>query len=481
MFQVLTRPSIAFRVGSFLLLVSVSIGSVFGGDWKLDVQERLETNLVFTDNRRLDQDGRSDTLIDLRPGLSLSREGARVKVDLDYELAITQSLSEDPGTDLSNILSAALASELYENVLFLDATAGANLIAVSGLSSLGSDGIYNDANSTQAYSFSVSPYTRHRLGRYADVLTRLTVDFVDTEGGAISGSGGLELDVTFSSGRHFTRLPWSVSLQETRTDREDRTDEQTSLTGQLNYQLDHKWSFFTRVGIEDNKVQTTRSDTDGLIWNVGGSWTPNPRTDLGFDFGQRYFGNTIDFDLSHRTRRTVLRADYSRTVSNARNVVFDALNFRVIEDGSPAVDPITGEPEIRTLLIPRLIDEDFVREAFGLGATISGNRTSMSLQLDWSNRTFEISGDKEDSFGVTARISRAFTPITNGTARLSWEQTEPDSGVDRSTYLVALGFSRQLGRQSSLSLDISHRQQDDSNGDSFDENRVSAGFTTHLW
>jgi uncharacterized protein (PEP-CTERM system associated) len=245
--------------------------------------------------------------------------------------------------------------------------------------------------------------------------------------------------------------------------------------------LNRQWGFFGRLGIESNDVQTTRDDTDGLVWAMGGSWTPNPRTSVDLEFGQRYFGSNVNFKVSHQTRRTRLSASYARTVSNARSVVQEALTGYVFVDGEPLVNEVTGEQITLDVLVPRLIDEDFVRDTVNLVATLSGKRNSLSLQTNWSSRSYEISGNEEDALGFSLGFSHALTPRTNGTARLSWQQTEPDTGPDRSTYLVGLGVSRRLGRFSSVSFDLSHRQQDDTNGDAFDENRVSAGFSTKLW
>ncbi len=93
---------------------------------------------------------------------------------------------------------------------------------------MGTDGVYDDGNSKQAFSFSVSPYSRHRLGRYLDILSRTTFDLVDAENSDISGSGGVDFMLTLQSGRHFTRFPWSISFRDSVVDQENRTDERRS-------------------------------------------------------------------------------------------------------------------------------------------------------------------------------------------------------------------------------------------------------------
>jgi uncharacterized protein (PEP-CTERM system associated) len=248
----------------------------------------------------------------------------------------------------------------------------------------------------------------------------------------------------------------------------------------VNHRLDNQRSVFGRVGYESNDVDTTRDDTDGLTWALGGTWRPNPRTDLAATFEERYFGKDVSVKFGHVTRRTGLVASYTRTVDNARNAIQEAL---VGPEGAnePFPNPVTGEPEPELFLVPELIDEDFLAESFRLGANLSGRRHSIGLQATWTKRDYEISGNDEDSFGLTANLSRRLSPLSSGTARFSREQTKPETGVDRSTYLVGLSFSRRLGRFSSFNFDVSHRRQDGIDGDSFEENRVSAGFTTSLW
>ncbi len=85
------------------------------------MENRLYTGLVFTDNRRWSTDNESETAIELRPGVSFDREGARARLNLDYDLGIYQGLQGDSGTRFVNLLDATLNSELYENSWFLDA------------------------------------------------------------------------------------------------------------------------------------------------------------------------------------------------------------------------------------------------------------------------------------------------------------------------------------------------------------------------
>lgn len=476
-----TNLQLASAFGAIVLPAVLLTQSALAQAGRFTVDDRLSTRLVYTDNRRLDSTQESDFVLDVRPGVAVQRSGARARLDLEYDLGISQSLSGDQDIRLSNFLDAAFSSELYEDTWFLDARAGADLVGTSGLATLESDGIYDDDNSTQAYSFSVSPYSRHHFGKYVDLLTRTTFDFVGAQEGSISESGGFDFSASLQSGRHFARVPWALTFRHNVIDREDRSDERSSLTGQVTYVYDRHWSIFSSLGIESNDVSTIRSDTDGMTWSIGGTWIPTPRTSVAASYGERYFGTNWDVNLTHRSRRTRLTAGLTRSVSNARNIVQEALVGTLLVDGQPLIDSVTGEPVELEVLVPRLIDEDFVQDQFRLGATVTGKRSSISLQSSWSNRSYEVSGSEEDAYNITASFSRRLTPRSDGSVRASWQQVDPNDSDSRSTYLVGLNFSHRLGRYSSVSVDISHRHQDEANGNSFDENRLSAGLATQIW
>ncbi|HSH30536.1 MAG TPA: hypothetical protein VK971_11555, partial [Thiohalobacter sp.] len=53
-------------------------------DWQ--VTPRLTLSETFTDNIELEPDGDADLVTEISPGVNLSKQGGRARVELDYEL-----------------------------------------------------------------------------------------------------------------------------------------------------------------------------------------------------------------------------------------------------------------------------------------------------------------------------------------------------------------------------------------------------------
>ncbi len=122
---------------------------------------------------------------------------------------------------------------------------------------------------------------------------------------------------------------------------------------------------------------------------------------------------------------------------------------------------------------------------FRTGIDWSGVRTRIGLDINWNERQYQESGNDQTDWGVGLRASRDLSPETTATARFDWTSYEnqdsagtslSDGADDRWT--VALALSKKVGRQSSVSGIVEHRDNpfgtgSGSSGNSGPENRVS--------
>jgi len=441
------------------------------GDWTLS--NSLSLNAIYTDNVGLSGGGESDLVLQVRPTIGLHGRGGRIQADVDYGLSYNQHLSSNNGSNLVNNLRAHTTTELVRDTLFLDANAGAGLSLISSTGARSVDGVNTSGNTTQTYTFSVSPYTRHHLGSTADLLARYTFNTVRHGSGAVSGSNQHQFSAALSSGREFPRTPWSVNFQHSITDYSGRQDSNSHVSATLGYIIDRTLRVNGSTGFELNDVLSSQSNTNGVTWNVGGSWTPNPRTNFDASYGHRYFGSTWALNFSHRTRRTTITGGYSRSVTNARNTQLESNFIDVFDDNGVLIDQL----EVFT---PTLTNEDFISQSVHAGLSMQGRRSTLAFSANYTLRSYQVTNNDEKAYGFTVSFSRRLSGKLSGNAGASWQQVSPDASPSVSSYSLRLGFSRPIGPHTSVSVNAQHRRGEGGSGGDYTENRISAGLTTQF-
>lgn len=464
---------------SLLVVGVLASQGLSAGDWKLS--DSISADLTYVD--RSGRNKNSGTVLQLSPRLSLRGKGGRSEADINY--GVTASIgggTTDP-KDLSHNLRGRGSVEIIENKFTLGANASARLVGNSSTSGT-VDAINAKTDGRQSYSFQITPEFRHHLNKYADIVSRNTVDYVGYSGEGNDGSREYRANIGIRSGRYFGPLSWSVNIDQTKTSFEDSArsdDESETVRVGVGYRLSRKWQLRADVGYEDNDVETARDDTDGSTWNVGVDWTPNPRTSVSANYGSRYLGNTFSGSIKHRSRRTTLSANLSRDISNRRTSqlsFFRALIFdQRINDFIR--DPATGQA--LEFIIPELnqIDENFVNTQLRLGMTVSGRRTSVSLSGDLSNRDYEVSDLDEDSYGLTLSVSRSLGSGYSGTFSSKITNVDRSGGGGNDTYDVSLSLSKKFSPRTRGSIDLLHREENGSgNSDDYTENRIGISLTS---
>ena len=472
--------SLVLGAATILLIVSSKgIARDFFDRAETTLDDRQEIRYVYV-NRNGRDDGAGGVL-QFSPGFSLTRNRARASTSIRYRADLSWGLSDiDPET-LTHDLTAESNIEAIEDLLYVDVTAGARVVGDSTTSgtvdaiNLGSDG-------TQSYSFQVSPSFRPRTdNRYVRFESNNSVNLVDYTGGSDrsnnSGSNATRLNARLVSGPFFTTFDWDIDATQTTTDFDDRDDTRRSYSAGIGYNVSPRLRFNGRAGYEDNDVDTRRSDTEGVFWDVGADWRPSRRTSVSVNYGNRYFGETYSGRISHRSRRITLSLDASHDVTNRRTSrLVDDFFFLVDPNGNLLLDPITGQPIVVNIPNIEQTDEDFLRTRIRAGILISGRRTSISLSADTENRKFEVSGDDEDTYGLSASVSRRLASDLSASLNGRYEQSENSANEDSDFYRVGLFVNKTLTSRSSLRFELSYRERDsDRPNDDYDE--IRAGIT----
>lgn len=460
-----------------VLCAAFAPAAATSGDWTL--KDSVTASATAVD--RSGSNASSGLVLQLSPSIRLSGRGARATADLSYGLTASAGTGDTDPLGLSHNLLARGQVEAIEDFFFLGADASARLIGNSATAGR-VDAINANADGRQSYSLRLTPQFRHRLNRYADIVSNNAVDYVTYSGDNASGNDGSSshtLNLGVRSGSFFLPFDWALDATRKETDYEDYDETRTSYTAAGGYRLNPRWRLNGRVGYEDNDVRTTRADTSGSIWALGADWTPNPRTSLSAEYGRRYLGSIYSARLSHRTKRTLLSMDLSRDISNRRSLqLVDSFFILTDANGNILIDPSTNLPIIVNIPDVEQIDEDFISTQLRAALRVTGRRTTATLTGTVSNREYELSSTDEDTFGLSLGLSRQLGADVNATLGTSYTHAERSGGSDSDVYDVRLSLGRRLSPRTRASIDLLHSERSSSTADDYTENRIGISLST---
>lgn len=463
-------------------LVALSPLPSIAGDWT--VSNNISMSSYLTDNLYQEQDGSSGMVVRVTPRIGLVGEGARVSGQLFYAPTVYAAYGEGTAdTSLSHTLDARFRSILVKDNLFLDSAATARMLDTSATAQGDPTDYGNQNNTSQTYSFSVSPYTQTRFGSYASLITRVGFNTVQGESGASQvNSNEVSASVLLVNGARFTRLPWSMGASHRETSYEERTDTQDSVNATLGYRFDRTWRVDGQIGYQNYDVSTTRASTSGATYSGTVYWTPNPRLALEAQAGYRYYGNFWHVTLKHSLRRVRWQLESGREITNIRSAVLRPYTLGDLARDSGEVVPDGLDPDLVILTLRDSIDEDYLNTTFGGRVTIIGNRTTVSGTARISDRKYEVSGREQQITTFTLSGSRRMGGGISANVGFSWQDDQSETFGDSRYLRFTLGASRSLGRYTTLGVDVSRVQRTGDPGtDPFTEHRIGLVLTTRMF
>jgi uncharacterized protein (PEP-CTERM system associated) len=486
------RPSrvavaLLWRPGGVALAAMTALGvqAQTAGDLKYYVQSSISVSQTLTDNGRLDKDGQAEAITQVTPAVRVSARGPRVQGSIDYALNGVVYARESDRSTIQNRLSLNSSGglELVENHLYLDASAQASQQLTTAFGQQTPGGLPG-GDTTQVYTYTLSPYLVGRLGSVANLTARVTHSQTITPDASRFGATTDSAQLALNSGSSFNRLGWALVATRTVSDYDaSRRTEADSVLGTLSYRVTPEFVVRASAGADWNDLRTvdkTRYDRYG----VGFDWRPTVRTTLSAQVDDRYFGTGYNVTFQHRTPRTVwtLRASRDASEINGRGnaavaTVFDLLfaQFASIEP-----DPLKREQLVLAFLQANgiapgtlvftnvLFGAATLQETQSLSFALLGRRTTVTVTLTNSrtSRLDALATGIGDDFantdfvrqqGVSVNLAHRLSPVSSASLALSQQHNEGELDTQRTRQrTVTLTWTTQTGRRSSLSLAARH-------------------------
>lgn len=484
--------------------VSLLTTGVLAADWQS--AGSVTVGAYYTDNVCLDKSGTQDRLVGtLRPSVDIRARGARANLSLfaaaEYNSAADSGLDCRGGVGNLGNREAVVPSvrgladlELIEDWLVLDGSLFATQNPIDPYAVGGRDNLNRRDNANIAWRYGVGAHSERRLGR--QVISRIRYNFNEqfNSASAIGDSAENRWEVDVGTNPSEARFSTGVMgyHSKIRYDADKRgpafENEFSSASIRAAFNLTSSWQLNGQVGREWNDYVTQRSDNDGNFWDVGARWMPNSRVTVDAGIGRRFFGSSPRLDISYRHKRSLLSVGYSRTMSiprDLRSPIFDP------EDPfGPDFDMLPGDT------LPSAAEPTFIgntpvlNERWRARYRLDGRRTTMTVSGTFSQQQRAETLAEGDFLDLGATFSRTLASNLRGNISLGYNKRDGDSDIDDGSgfardsrgWRAGFGVTRALGNDTSLTIGYRFAKQDsDSRGNSYEENRIYLTLRHGLW
>jgi len=479
--------------------------ALFAAQWQ--VHPRLILAEIYSDNITLAPPGteESDFVTEITPGISLNGQGARLKLNINFDLQNLIYASNGDFNATNPRLAASASAELVKHIFFVDARSSYGQQIVNTNGRYGLDNV-NPGNRANVFTYGLSPYLKLHFGSYADGEVRFSDDHVENQSPTISDAETQHYTANIHSGTRFVRLQWGITYDQQDLNRYSGPDthyENGEAT--LRYHLLSSWSLLGIAGYEDNQVPNIVDPRNGSYWSAGVGWSPSKRFSLSAAKGENNLESELFFEpidrtslritynerdvgliigpswnatFSHYTRRTTWRASYLEETTATQILQASGQQFFVLVDsqGNPIVDPNTGLPVVLVQNVFSLTNQDFLRQRGQFSVTMKTGKSDIVFSVYDENRIYSPpTNQSEEVIGPMASWTWRFAPRTSTMIGGGWQRRNPvGTDLHEDYWNGSIVLMRTISRDVNASLGYSHFQRNSYDASNeYAENRVT--------
>jgi len=318
----------------FIILLFFYTGSVLADN---TFEPAISVGVGYSDN--VDQDAENEktsSIAEVSPSLRFTKEGARIKTNLDYTLnayAYSNGSVEDKNNTRHD-LQANMQAELLQKNFFIDLDASITQEQLNKRQGDIADSQTGIDNLTETYTYGINPYWKQHWSSYADSIVSYEfneVSFNDTNNNGNANilsndSSENKVKMTVTNGKKFRNIVWKLDFDYSKVDYKDtlidsKDSESKIYLAELGYQLNNEFLLISKFGYEEYEQTTDFPSTDnsGSFSGLGFVWSPSSRTHLEFTFGDRFYGDAYDLIFEHQGDALGFNFSYNESVTGARD------------------------------------------------------------------------------------------------------------------------------------------------------------------
>ena len=462
------------------------------------IQPSATVRAGYTDNPRDTPTGMSDALAWLSGRTAISVDTVRLQGQLngglDY-LKYARATEQDRLN--ANLLGYGLGTVVQDHI-FIDGRAAITQTSRTGGLGFAEPGLIRNSDQTQLITASVTPIARQSFGGYVDSELRYNHSVSLFQQGSLLGNSNAPsssnlndassngVTATLATGRLFTYYGSRLTLNARKIDSDSaaRSTQYRAFDG-VDYQFNQKFGGLARLGYEnlDYPLQPGAS-FEGLIWSLGGRYTPFPGSYLIVNYGRQEgllgFSGALRYEI---TPLTVALASYSRNRGSQQEQIFNNLNSSGADASGNVVNQATGLPS--ALVNPQL--------ALSTNAVFEFDTARAGLQTRLDRNTFGLfafyekqsplgepaagvaAAGGDTGTGVNFNWSRSLTPDLTSHAAIGYATA---TFGNQKTLTASLSMTYILGEKLTAILNYRFINVDSSAaGNSYQRNQVDIGLT----
>ena len=412
------KNSCNYRALLFLVTYSTATALLFfspkSDAYEWELRPSFRTDLIFTDNLRLVSDNstvkkEAEFITRLIPGIYSSFTSRRFDSVTNFRIRnILYAHNSSRNRTLIN-LRTYNTGEIIKNLFYVDANARIRQQNQSILAPQGDDANIT-GNLTSIQMYSVSPYIRKRFSNFATTEIRYAHIITDSDSSrSFLNSNSNAYQFSLISGTNFRTLEWGLnySREDIDFDARPKTVKIETEIANIQYNFTRRFGLTGTGGYEENTFGGGAVDKPkGIRWSAGFIWFPTPRTSIEASVGQRFFGDTYAYNVTHRMRFMAFRSSYRETVRSSRSGFFldgsgdtltlltDLLTSQAPPGTSPAEIALAAQELIENLgLQPsQFFDQQFLTNRFFLekrfmaSMAIHGKKNTLLFRIFDINR-----------------------------------------------------------------------------------------------
>lgn len=433
-------------------------------------EARVEISETWIDNIDLAGPGqpkKSDFVTQVTPGFTYSVDRNGLTAGIDYSAQGVLYARSEAQDQVFHRLDAGGEATLVDDLLYLEASAGANQTVIDAAGPRGTLGSVLNAqnNLANAISGSVAPSIRRRIGS-TQFDARFQLGFVNFEqvgedatnvpAGAVQDSDNQQILARWGTHEQSPqRLRWSLQYDRQVAEYDlSRRFEYEQQQAELGFRVSPSLTLLGFGGRETEFVtgRATAAQKD-TFWRAGFAYAGGPHHELEATYGKRFFGSAYNAQYRYTGRRLRMFARYEEGPTTQSQEFF-LRPAGGIEQGSIGDEDLAG-----------LTSQVFIRKYGDLRASLTGRLTTIDLEFGHYRRLFPDDAARNDrtlqgTLSVTRRLgARSTLRLGYSWRKLELLQGGLGSGTDES---VRLEYLRTLTRTITASLAAGRVSQDGS-------------------
>ncbi len=422
--------------------------------WELSPNISLSETYLKNDGLALGDQADDDYVTELAPSVGLRREGQRAELDLYYRM---QNLwyKESEGLDSTyHQYSGNLKAELVRKAFFVELGATRTQQILDPNNVVSFDNLTTTSNRSDVDTYSVKPLYQQQFSDFANAEVSASYDRVSYAGSDLAGTDNVGYFASLVSGNRFDRVSWAGSFKRIEYLRKDDRDDEFSQTLLLDfgYQVRKRLTAIAGVGYEKSNIQRSAAGQSGGSWKIGARWEPTLRTSVTGTVGQRFYGKSAFFQVSHQRKQNRFQVSYTENITHVSQLVLDSSLFSgtdtsqddsaLVSSGEPVITPIINTPDVTTGL--------FLSKRWNANFLSRTSRSEIQLQGFVEERELEVGGDSDDIVGSSAAWSWAVGRRTTSTISGDWQRQQliANGRQDDDIWSASLELSHKIGRSS---------------------------------